>query len=37
MDLVTGANADDHDGVFMTGPKVTPATKQQAEIKSKHF
>lgn len=37
MDLVRGANADDQDGLFTTGAKVTPATKQQTEIKSKHF
>lgn len=37
MDLVMGANADDQDRVFMMGAKVTPATKQQTEIKSKHF
>lgn len=34
---LVAANADDQDGVFTAGPKVTAATKQQTEIKSKHF
>lgn len=38
MDPVTGANADDRGLEFLRRRRrVTPATKQETEIKSKHF
>lgn len=37
MDLVTSTNANVRPGVFMTEAQVMLATKQETEIRSKHF